>query len=69
MGPFWTHIGPGADRRAYGLAHAGNDRKLQDNVGSPAASKRVDLLFLDAGLEVRRVFVDGEEVLISRSRP
>jgi N-acetylglucosamine-6-phosphate deacetylase len=35
---------------------------LQDEIGSLAAGKRADLLFLDAGLEVRRVFVDGEPI-------
>ena len=37
---------------------------LHDEIGSLAIGKRADLLFLDAGLEVRRVFVDGEEVAI-----
>jgi N-acetylglucosamine-6-phosphate deacetylase len=37
---------------------------LQDEIGSLATGKRADLLFLDAGLGVRRVFVDGEEAAI-----
>jgi N-acetylglucosamine-6-phosphate deacetylase len=40
---------------------------LQDEIGSLAVGKRADLLFLDAGLEIRRVFVDGEAVTIGRS--
>jgi N-acetylglucosamine-6-phosphate deacetylase len=35
---------------------------LQDDLGSLTPGKRADLLFLDAGLEIRRVFVDGEAV-------
>jgi N-acetylglucosamine-6-phosphate deacetylase len=35
---------------------------LQDEIGSLAAGKRADLLFLDAGLTVSRVFVAGEAV-------
>ena len=37
---------------------------LQDEVGSLAAGKRADLVFLDNGLNVTRVFVDGEDVSI-----
>ncbi len=36
---------------------------LQDDIGSLATGKRANLLFLDAGLTVRRVFVDGDEVI------
>lgn len=35
---------------------------LQDDLGSLTPGKRADLLLLDAGLEIRRVFVDGEAV-------
>jgi len=35
---------------------------LQEEIGSLAIGKRADLLFLDRGLEVRSVFVDGEAV-------
>ena len=35
---------------------------VQDDIGSLAPGKRADLLFLDAGLEIRRVFVEGEAV-------
>jgi N-acetylglucosamine-6-phosphate deacetylase len=38
---------------------------LQDEIGSLATGKRADLLFLDAGLEVRRVFVDGDTVALT----
>jgi N-acetylglucosamine-6-phosphate deacetylase len=37
---------------------------LQDEIGSLAAGKRADLVFLDNGLNVMRVFVDGEVVTI-----
>jgi N-acetylglucosamine-6-phosphate deacetylase len=37
---------------------------LQDEIGSLAAGKRADLVFLDNGLNVSRVFVDGEVVAI-----
>jgi N-acetylglucosamine-6-phosphate deacetylase len=37
---------------------------LQNEVGSLAVGKLADLLFLDAGLEVRRVFVAGEAVTL-----
>jgi N-acetylglucosamine-6-phosphate deacetylase len=37
---------------------------LQDEIGSLAIGKRADLLFLDAGLRVSRVFVDGEQVIM-----
>ena len=36
---------------------------MQDEVGSLAAGKRADLLFLDAELNVRKVFLDGEAVV------
>jgi len=39
---------------------------LQDEIGSLAAGKRADLLFLDAGLDVTKVFLDGEEVTAHR---
>ena len=35
---------------------------LENEIGSLAPGKRADLLFLDAGLNVRQVFVDGERV-------
>ena len=35
---------------------------LQDGIGSLAAGKRADLVFLDNGLNITRVFVDGEVV-------
>ena len=35
---------------------------LQDDLGSLTPGKRADLLFLDAGLEIRRVFVDGQPI-------
>lgn len=38
---------------------------LQDEIGSLASGKRADLLFLDAGLNVTGVFVDGEQSLIA----
>ena len=41
---------------------------LQGELGSLATGKRADLLFLDAGLEVRKVFVDGEPAAVSGSR-
>ena len=34
----------------------------QDGIGSLTAGKRADLLFLDAELNVSRVFLDGEAV-------
>jgi N-acetylglucosamine-6-phosphate deacetylase len=37
---------------------------MQNEIGSLAAGLRADFQFLDAGLEVTRVFVDGEEVAI-----
>jgi N-acetylglucosamine-6-phosphate deacetylase len=37
---------------------------LQGELGSLAVGKRADLLFLDAGLEVKRVFVEGEAVTL-----
>jgi N-acetylglucosamine-6-phosphate deacetylase len=37
---------------------------LQGEVGSLAPGKRADLLFLDAGLNVTRVFLDGEPVTL-----
>jgi N-acetylglucosamine-6-phosphate deacetylase len=37
---------------------------LQDEIGSLATGKRADLLFLDARLNVTKVFVDGEPVTI-----
>jgi N-acetylglucosamine-6-phosphate deacetylase len=41
---------------------------LQDEIGSLAVGKRADLLFLDAELEITRVFVDGEAAMIARGR-
>jgi N-acetylglucosamine-6-phosphate deacetylase len=40
---------------------------LQDEIGSLAAGKRADLLFLDAGLNVTKVFLDGEAVALHTS--
>jgi N-acetylglucosamine-6-phosphate deacetylase len=37
---------------------------LQNEIGSLSVGKRADLLFLDGGLEVRRVFVDGQPVTL-----
>ena len=37
---------------------------VQDDIGSLEPGKRADLVFLDAGLRTRRVFVGGEEVRI-----
>ena len=41
---------------------------MQNEIGSLAAGLRADFLFLDAGLEVTRVFLDGEEVALKGSR-
>jgi N-acetylglucosamine-6-phosphate deacetylase len=41
---------------------------LQDEIGSLAVGKRADLLFLDAEIEIRRVFVDGEAVSVGTDR-
>jgi N-acetylglucosamine-6-phosphate deacetylase len=41
---------------------------LQDEIGSLAAGKRADLLFLDAELNVTRVFLDGEAVTLHPAR-
>jgi N-acetylglucosamine-6-phosphate deacetylase len=41
---------------------------LQDEVGSLAVGKRADLLFLDAGLTVMKVFLDGHEVALTQPR-
>lgn len=40
---------------------------LQDEIGSLAAGKRADLLFLDAELNVTKVFLDGEAVALHTS--
>jgi N-acetylglucosamine-6-phosphate deacetylase len=40
---------------------------LQHEIGSLAPGKRADLLFLDAGLNVTRVFLDGEQALLQPS--
>jgi len=40
---------------------------LQDEIGSLAAGKRADLLFLDAALNVTNVFLDGEAVVLYTS--
>ena len=40
---------------------------LQDEIGSLATGKRADLLFLDANLDVTRVFLDGEAVTLLES--
>jgi N-acetylglucosamine-6-phosphate deacetylase len=40
---------------------------LQDEIGSLAAGKRADLLFLDAELEVTKVFVGGDAVMLRPS--
>jgi N-acetylglucosamine-6-phosphate deacetylase len=37
---------------------------MQDEIGSLAPGKRADLLFLDAGLNVTTVFLDGEPVTV-----
>jgi N-acetylglucosamine-6-phosphate deacetylase len=41
---------------------------LPDEIGSLAVGKRADLLFLDAELEITRVFVDGEAAMIAKGR-
>ena len=40
---------------------------MQNEIGSLAAGLRADFLFLDAGLEVTRVFLDGDEVALKGS--
>lgn len=41
---------------------------VEADVGSLEAGKRADLLFLDANLQVRKVFVGGEEVSVTGAR-